>query len=187
MSINSVSSRAWPQPYPSPTPTAGTDPSGVSVSTSSGRAPPAPGQELGANVRAILVTPQSQPTNSVSGTSGSASSTFIPATLGGNSGSMNPVDQLATDTQAIYSQVQAGDTSSTASVTSTTVGQTQPRPHHHGGGTEPGATGSSPAVSTTTGSYSIQSVSQSVAADVLQALQSYGNLTSTTQTPGITA
>jgi hypothetical protein len=192
MSVSSISTWAWPQPYqpPSPATPSGTGSGSVTAPTSSGSVVPASNQQLAADVLARSAKSQ-KPDSGVSVGISSAPVTR-PASLGGDTGSISSSDQVAQDIQAIHSQIQASTTSAALSATSPAVDQAHPHRLDQGGNTVPagsagGVSGSSPAISSTTGPYSLQNVSQSIAADILQALQSYGNLTSTTQTPGVTA
>jgi hypothetical protein len=229
MSINSSSPYVWPQPFQWPsnvgatgdspaTPAAhtGTTTQGNANTPSSGQTTPGTGtstlfQQLVADIQAVLVEGQgtsTSPANSTTGTS--TSDTTVPASLGGETTATDPADQLATDIQSIYSQIQANQANAETTTQTMTTGQLDPTSqaqthhhHHHGGGAQASET-SSVGTSATTGTSSttaststadsgnsvpssIQTASQALAADILQALQSYGSSSSSTETPGVTA
>jgi hypothetical protein len=226
MSINSSSPYVWPQPFQwqsdvgatggntaAPAAETGTTTQGNSNTPSSGQTTPRTGtstlfQQLAADIQAVLVQGQGTSTTPTSSTTGtSTEDTTVPASLGGETTATDPADQLATDIQSIYSQIQANqaDTETTTQTAATgqldPTTQAQPHHHHHHGGdaqsSETSAVGTAGTSSTTASTSTaasgnsvpsgIQTASQALAADILQALQSYGSSSSSTETPGVTA
>lgn len=229
MSINISSSYVWPQPFqwqaevgatgdsPAiPAADTGTTTQDNSTTPSSGQTMPGTGtstlfQQLAADIQAVLVEGQGTSTSSSSSSTGTSTvDTTVPASLGGETTATDPADQLATDIQSIYSQIQANqaDTETTAQTTTTgqldPVGQMQPRHHHHQTGEAQASETSAVGIGATTGTSSttastaaaasgnsvpsgIQTASQALAADILKALQSYGSSSASTEAPGMTA
>jgi hypothetical protein len=188
-----------------------------SVTPSPGPAAPGTGastlyHQLAADIQAVLIEGQatsSTPNGSTTWTSSGDST--VPASLGGETTATDPTDQLATNIQSIHFLVQANQADTETTTRTTTTGQLDPsskgqpphQHHHHGGGarvTETSAvgtsatTGTSPAVASRSTAASdnsaltgVQTTPQALSADIQQAWQSYGSLTSTKETPGVTA
>jgi hypothetical protein len=214
MSISSLMAYLWPQPGAAQTDATAAGENATTPPAETGTAAPAnptaptPAQntsgtgtsdlfqQLASDIQAVLLQGQDSTTTPISGTN-TASASAATSTSSGT----DPADQLASDIQAIYAQSQSNQTTSTNPQQVNLgqpdqTGQVQPHHHHHhhGGATEAsaGATGDSTTSSSTAASGSgvpgnIQNASQILEADILQALQSNGSTTPSTNNPGVTA
>jgi hypothetical protein len=161
-------------------------------------------QQLAADIQAVLVQGQAYSATPATGsttTSGGAAGTN---TAEGTTAT-NPAQQLASDLQSIYAQLQGnatnGDpsTQEASNAQATPNGQTQPHQHHHhhhmssGASTTSASDTSATATSSTSSSGNasasdtVQGVSQALSAAILQVLQAYGNSTASSASLGLTA
>ena len=196
MSISALASTPWSPPASSSTDTGGTSginwPSaqwttgsftqGTNDLVQSGTAPAAtPFQQLSGDIQALLVQAQSG--------SGTGATTTTATT---------PAQQLAADVQTIMSELQAGGSSGGTTATpagtatqANATGATRPHHHHHQheGGTSATSTAASSTATTQPASISSADaeVSNVFAADIVQALQSYGGTSTSASSIGLTA
>lgn len=200
MSISNVSSYLWPPPPPQPGVTAPTTDGGSSTQSSASGSANAQGtwasdfQQLAADIQAVLVQGQGAANTSATtaASTTAAASTAAAGTASGTS-SADPARQLATDLQTIASQLQASNGQSSPTGGPGAAGQGEPHHHHHhhhhGGGSEAAssATSSGSSSSGSSASNDIQNVATTLAADIMQALRSYGSSATSTTTPGLVA
>ena len=106
----------------------------------------------------------------------------------------DPEQQLATDLQSIMNQLQGTQTGSTQTASAEQTGATGPAHghHHHHLDTDTDASAATEASATTTPATTTaaannQTVSQTFAADIMQALQAYGDTGSTVTATALTA
>ena len=195
MSIGSIASTIWAQTTQvsatldtawsaaSPSPSVTGTPGGSAAAAAGQTGSVEPFQQLASDIQALLVQAQG-------GTGTAATAAATTATT-----ATDPEQQLATDLQSIMNQLQGSQTGAqTASAEQTgATGQAHGHHHHHhhedtdtdaSAATEASATTSA---TTTTASASNQAVSQTLAADIMQALQAYGGTGSTLAVPTLTA
>jgi hypothetical protein len=211
MSISALASTPWSPPtpsstdagaasainWPSPQWTTGSITQGTNDLVQSGTASASnPFQQLSGDIQALLVQAQS---GSGSGT------TTAPTTATATPTTLTPTQQLAADVQTILSELQgSGSSGATATQAGTpqasAAGQAQPHHHHHhhesgadttsataatGTATSTGTTPAAP--SSSSASSADAAVSNVFAADIVQALQSYGSTSSSASSIGLTA
>jgi hypothetical protein len=170
-----------------------------------------PFQQLSSDIPALLVQAQGGTATraaSTAGTASTASTSAASGAVGGNAigatAAADPEQQLATDLQSLLAQFQSTDAGSGQNGQTAGTGQVQPHHHHHhqGGGHEAttaasgigGATTASPTTASsaatssgTAASGSDQMLSNTLAADIMQALQAYGSTTPAAIGPALTA
>ncbi len=191
MSIGSIASTIWTQTtqlssYPGDALTTASSAPGtqggsaVAGQTGSGN----PFQQLASDIQAMLVQAQG-------GTGTAAAATT--ATTGTTAS--DPEQQLATDLQTLMNQLQGSQsgTSQTASAEQTgATGQAHGHHHRHHEDTDTDASAATQASATTppsgsTASANTQAVSQTLAADIVQALSAYGDAGTPSAGSGLTA
>ena len=193
MSIGSIASNIWAQTTQlsstlDPTLSAASASSSVTGTQSSSATTVAgqtgsvdPFQQLASDIQALLVQAQG------------GTSTATPAATGTTA--TDPEQQLATDLQSLMNQLQGTQTgtSQTASAEQTgATGQTHGHHHHHHEDTDTDASAATEASATTTPSSPAtsannQTVAQTLAADIVQALSAYGDTGTTSAASGLTA
>jgi hypothetical protein len=214
MSISALASTPWSPPtpsstdagaasainWPSPQWTTGSITQGTNDLVQSGTASASnPFQQLSGDIQALLVQAQSGSGTTTAPTTATATpTTLTPTTL-------TPTQQLAADVQTILSELQgSGSSGATATQAGTpqasAAGQAQPHHHHHhhesgadttsataatGTATSTGTTPAAP--SSSSASSADAAVSNVFAADIVQALQSYGSTSSSASSIGLTA
>jgi len=181
VSIGSIQPHPWSNPWSAAshsstntswnTAAAGAGPSGTPV------APANPFEQLASNIQAMLI--QAQSTTAASGTS----------TTGG-AAAVSPEQNLATSLQTLMNDLQpsTAPNAQTASTNPTDpVGQTEHHHHHHREA-DGDASGATAVASTTANSVTgeDQAVSQVFAADIAQAIQSYGGASASSMMPALT-
>jgi hypothetical protein len=196
MSISGATSNAWFPPWitqaghtaaGSTTPA---QPSETGTTAQSGTSTGDLFQQLASDIQAVLVQGQDGGTTQAATAAGTSTSPS------------DPTQQLVAALQAIYTQVQAnqsGQSGSDPTQTSAT-GQADPTGHVHGGhhhhshqadaasgsGDMSGDSADASSGNAST-SGSVQSLSQVLAANIMQAIQAYASTTAATTVPGVTA
>lgn len=204
MSIAGITSNPWTIPYTSQGGLGSTTPGAITLFA------PDLFQQLAADAQALLLRGPSaaaQPaaaTGSGGSATGGATNGGGVASTGGGTAPVTPEQQLATDLQSFFTQLQSvqpgSDPNAQAGTTTDTAaaGEAQPHHHHHhhhhqSGGSSGdanasgGTTASSPAsTSQSSTPNGDQTLSEAFAASVVQAIQAYSSPSPATATTSLT-
>jgi hypothetical protein len=206
MSIAGITSNPWTTPYPYPS-------QGGLGSTTPGATPlsaPQMFQKLAADVQALLLQSPSaaapaSATGSGASSTDSATGSGVATSAAAGTATVTPEQQLATDLQSFFTQlesIQPGSNPNAQSGTTTqtaATGQAQRHHHHHhdhyrqsggssadtntSGGTTASSSASTSQSSTASGDQSVEAL----AASIVQAIQAYGSQNPATATTSLTA